>query len=378
MKRSHGGDSSAAGNRNGDGGEVSNQGGEHVATEAVVAGATSPYDHPSSSAGSAPTNNDKHSIAWLKSRMESKKTAESSSAMAMSSSSTTATEALLVKELNDLSLQDVENITPKEGEVLWAAHLNRLSRDEREQILQDIHGVAPVPIETPGFVNDALTKMGNHIDQLLNEYHYKRQVQEQSSKKNRTYQHPKSTSSTSNDRHASDDDNDDDGGLHPYEIALKGNGNQGSQQRDNASLPPPPPPSSSSATSYFASDKFRIRFLRAERFEPKKSAERFLRYFEQKLYLFGRRLLPKHLIGASDLNDTAFNFLLAGHVQLLPDRDRAGRAVVIGNRTSWQIMSGLLEFVRIPISSSFPLFFASEMTSFRHRHQSNVVIVFQN
>ena len=359
MKRSHGGNSSVAGSRSGDGGDVSNHGGEPGPTEAVAVGATLPYDHPSS-AGSSPTNDDKHSIAWLKARLELQKTADSS-ASAMLSSPTTATEALLVKELNDLSLQDVENMTPKEGEFLWASHLNRLSREEREQILHGIHGVAPVPIETPDFVNDALTKMGYNIDQLLNEYHYKQQVQEQKNKKNKKYQHPHSTMTSSNCHHAADDSLD--GDLHPYEIALKGNGSQLGQQR------------ASSSTSYFASDKFRIQFLRAERFEPKKSAERFLRYFEQKLYLFGQRLLPKHVIGVSDLNDDAFNFLLSGHIQLLPDRDRAGRAVILGNRTSWQSMRGRVELVRMPIPGSF--FPASEMSSCHHWCQCNVIIVSQ-
>ena len=78
--------------------------------------------------------------------------------------------------------------------------------------------------------------------------------------------------------------------------------------------------------SYVGDPKFRLAFLRAERFEADKAAARYLRFFEAKLFLFGEEKLCKD-IALADLSAEDMKSLRAGFFQLLPQRDRAGRVV---------------------------------------------------
>eukprot|EP00536_Pseudo-nitzschia_multiseries_P004752 jgi/Psemu1/323597/estExt_fgenesh1_pg.C_820003 len=73
---------------------------------------------------------------------------------------------------------------------------------------------------------------------------------------------------------------------------------------------------------------FRISFLRAERYDTKKAAKRFLNYFEEKRRLLGMDYLTKK-IQLKDLDAETKDCLESGHVQLLQERDRAGRAVIV-------------------------------------------------
>jgi hypothetical protein len=71
-----------------------------------------------------------------------------------------------------------------------------------------------------------------------------------------------------------------------------------------------------------------LRFLRAERFNPKRAAARMIRFFDLKMVLFGASKLCKDItledFSLSDLED-----FRKGFVQILPWRDRTGRPVVI-------------------------------------------------
>jgi len=75
--------------------------------------------------------------------------------------------------------------------------------------------------------------------------------------------------------------------------------------------------------------EFRLSFLRAERFDTKKAAMRFIEYFEEKRRLFGVDNLTTK-IKIKYLDTETKNCLESGQVQLLPGRDRAGRAVIVG------------------------------------------------
>ena len=74
--------------------------------------------------------------------------------------------------------------------------------------------------------------------------------------------------------------------------------------------------------------KFRLMFLRAERFDAKNAAVRLVKYFEGKLKLFGPDKLTK-IITMEDLDEDDLATLNSGYLQLLPERDRAGRAIII-------------------------------------------------
>lgn len=78
----------------------------------------------------------------------------------------------------------------------------------------------------------------------------------------------------------------------------------------------------------FVSDReFRLRFLRATEFNVSWAAEKLIKFFEMKLDVFGPDKLTKD-ITREDLDDDDIACLESGICQILPLRDRAGRAIV--------------------------------------------------
>jgi hypothetical protein len=78
---------------------------------------------------------------------------------------------------------------------------------------------------------------------------------------------------------------------------------------------------------YVQSRDFRLMFLRAERFDPQRSAKRFVKFFEYKLELFGMDKLVK-TITLGDLDEDDMECLMTGSHYSLKDKDRAGRTIV--------------------------------------------------
>jgi hypothetical protein len=78
--------------------------------------------------------------------------------------------------------------------------------------------------------------------------------------------------------------------------------------------------------AYVTNPKFRLRFLRAERFVPKSAAKRLVGFLEGKLHFFGPSLLTKP-IKFSDLDKDDQACLKYGQMQVLPSRDRSGRSI---------------------------------------------------
>jgi hypothetical protein len=79
---------------------------------------------------------------------------------------------------------------------------------------------------------------------------------------------------------------------------------------------------------YVTRHKFRLMFLRAEMFDARLAAGRMVRFFEEKKKLFGPEKLTKE-IKLSDLDKDDQKFLNRGVAQILPQRDRAGRCIII-------------------------------------------------
>ena len=77
---------------------------------------------------------------------------------------------------------------------------------------------------------------------------------------------------------------------------------------------------------YVQDRDFRLKFLRADLFNATEAALRLARHFQAKLELFGRSKLVKDIV-QDDLDEEDMAALYAGFTQLLPVRDRAGRAV---------------------------------------------------
>jgi hypothetical protein len=72
----------------------------------------------------------------------------------------------------------------------------------------------------------------------------------------------------------------------------------------------------------------RLAFLRADDFQASKAAFRMARHFETKCVLFGRPRLGRELT-LEDLSPGARSELRKGLVQLLPQKDRGGRAIFL-------------------------------------------------
>ena len=80
-------------------------------------------------------------------------------------------------------------------------------------------------------------------------------------------------------------------------------------------------------SSYTRSRALRLKFLRAEHFDPKKAAERLVGFFERKLELFGPDALARDLL-ISDLNEADKKCLQSGLMTFAPEKDMAGRAIM--------------------------------------------------
>ena len=93
---------------------------------------------------------------------------------------------------------------------------------------------------------------------------------------------------------------------------------------------------------------FKLQFLRADGFNPDVAARRMTAYFEQKLKLFGEQNLTQN-IRVLDLDDETIDCLNSGYMQLLPSRDRAGRAVWVAvGKLRW----GKSELALVSLSAS--------------------------
>ena len=95
---------------------------------------------------------------------------------------------------------------------------------------------------------------------------------------------------------------------------------------------------------------YRLMCLRSENYCPQKAAERLVRFFTLKLEMFGANKLTQ-TITYDDLSGEDQKYLETGFLQMLNQRDRAGRAILmmvgvlnvgvpIPSVVSWQYSSG--------------------------------------
>lgn len=172
---------------------------------------------------------------------------------------------MILNEFNDEdpfgsqpALPPPEDPRPEDMDALFAAELNKLSIIERENVLQDIHGVSDIVDEEPEFVARCLAELNTEVMIIKNKPAYL-QAEAQNSE-------------------------------------------------------------------YVSNLDFRLMFLRAECFIPKDAAIRLVAFCEAKLHLFGTEKLTKTIL-LSDMDKDDIGCLETGYSQLLPGRDRAGRAL---------------------------------------------------
>jgi hypothetical protein len=149
----------------------------------------------------------------------------------------------------------------KETDALLAREMNQLSMAEREKIYHDIHGVAEIVDEDPEFILQCLTRLEQELSKIPN---------------SRKEAYNKASS------------------LSPDHVDDR---------------------------------KFRLKFLRAFDYDPNECAEKIVSFFQWKLRLWGADKLGRD-IRLSDFDGHDLECLKNGHLQLLPARDRAGRAML--------------------------------------------------
>ena len=81
--------------------------------------------------------------------------------------------------------------------------------------------------------------------------------------------------------------------------------------------------------SYVHTNDFRLRFLRAALFDPKKAAVRMTCMLDFFSEVFGPYILERP-VRLSDFSKKELKIMNSGRIQLLPYRDRGGRRVVVG------------------------------------------------
>jgi len=81
-------------------------------------------------------------------------------------------------------------------------------------------------------------------------------------------------------------------------------------------------------SKYVENQSFRLAFLRADSFDARKAALRFVRHFQVKLDLFGEDKLVLDIV-QDDLDPEAMEDVYCGREQLLDARDPAGRSIVL-------------------------------------------------
>jgi hypothetical protein len=85
---------------------------------------------------------------------------------------------------------------------------------------------------------------------------------------------------------------------------------------------------------YALNDQFRLTFLRAERFNTSRAAQRVVNYWEEKLKLFGPQKAFRRLT-IHDLDAKDVDTLREGGIRMLPGRDASGRGLLYYDRTKW-------------------------------------------
>lgn len=78
---------------------------------------------------------------------------------------------------------------------------------------------------------------------------------------------------------------------------------------------------------YVEDRAFRLKFLRAEYYDEKKAAARLVKFLEGKIRFFGDDSLARP-VTLADFTPEDMAFLKTGILQLIPARDRKGRAII--------------------------------------------------
>ena len=165
-----------------------------------------------------------------------------------------------------------------------ARELSVMSVQERNSMYEEIHGIPQMTPEDPEFLSKKLAELDTELKAIVN--------------KNR---HQRSGDSGNHN------DNLEWASLSPYEKSMKLN------------------------PDYAGGDKFRLMFLRGNKYDPKLAAQHIIIHFEWKHKLFAtdndESILGRHII-MDDLSDDDIETIKSGVLLLLPGTDMGGRRII--------------------------------------------------
>jgi hypothetical protein len=114
---------------------------------------------------------------------------------------------------------------------------------------------------------------------------------------------------------------------------------------------------------YVQNLEFKLMFIRADRFDVRSAALRFVRHFQVKLDLFGEEKLAMD-ITQDDLDCDSMDAVYSGLAQLLPEPDRGGRAVLLWNANGAQY--SLTQLAKVSAISSRSRYYVFRYDSHLH------------
>lgn len=179
---------------------------------------------------------------------------------------------------------ELDQITQEELDALYAKDMFDLTGAERNDALQDIHGVSDTIAETPEFVAKHRQLLEQELALLVS----------RPRQKTMAYQRARQQS-----------------------------------------------------PMYIGSEQFQLMFLRANKWDTRDAALQLTSFLETKLELFGPDLLTRRVV-ISDLSKEDRKSLESGFFQLLPVRDVAGRAILMGTPIlkQYKVVDNLVRYKR--------------------------------
>ena len=192
----------------------------------------------------------------------------------------------------------VSSNTPEE---LLAQEISRMSIQERERVVHEIHGIDDTTHEDGAMVRVALQQLNDEFDRYLSE-------------------HANGVGGgSSNNRNATPF------ASHWNHLTGSHDGNPGELQDDALYV------ALQESSQYVRNPSFLVMFLRTEKWNVSSTVTRIKLFFEHKMDLFGHASLGRDITIQDDFQSSKddFNALQSGFFQLLPGRDRAGRSIVL-------------------------------------------------
>ena len=188
----------------------------------------------------------------------------------------------------------------EEVNTLMAREMLQLSSEERQQVYHEIHGVEDQVCEEMDMVSHAIDDLNHELDKIL-------------------YNASPSAAAASSLLFFGGMGEDNDEGNYESNILSPYSSLNGCDDDDIIDVLQNYP-------SYVRNVSFQLMFLRAEKYNPKLACCRMVHFFKEKRILFGSHTLGRD-ITLTDMDERDMELLQSGYMQILPQRDRAGRAV---------------------------------------------------